>query len=55
MALTQGDIAFISFNTDENGWCMGIFTNNRAELIAVVENGLNRNTNLATDARFIFV
>ncbi|MHC5925414.1 CARDB domain-containing protein, partial [Nostoc sp.] len=34
---------------------VGIFTNNRTELIAVVENGLNRNTNLATDTRFVFV
>ena len=34
---------------------VGIFTNNGAELIAVVENGLNRNTNLATDTRFVFV
>jgi uncharacterized protein len=34
---------------------VGIFTNNGTELIAVVENGLNRNTNLATDARFVFV
>ncbi|MFN6483348.1 MULTISPECIES: putative Ig domain-containing protein [unclassified Nostoc] len=34
---------------------VGIFTNNGTELIAVVENGLNRNTNLATDTRFVFV
>ncbi|MEH2164038.1 MAG: putative Ig domain-containing protein [Nostoc sp.] len=34
---------------------VGIFTNNGAELIAVVENGLNRNTNLATDTRFVFI
>ncbi|MDZ8088872.1 MAG: choice-of-anchor I family protein [Nostoc sp. DedQUE12b] len=34
---------------------VGIFTNNRTELIAVVENGLNRNTNLATDTRFVFI
>jgi uncharacterized protein len=33
---------------------VGIFTNG-TELIAVVENGLNRNTNLATDTRFVFV
>ncbi|WP_375474621.1 putative Ig domain-containing protein [uncultured Nostoc sp.] len=34
---------------------VGIFTNNGVELIAVVENGLNCNTNLATDTRFVFV
>ncbi|MBN3876121.1 MAG: putative Ig domain-containing protein [Nostoc sp. JL23] len=34
---------------------VGIFTNNGTELIAVVENGLNRNTNLATDTRFVFI
>lgn len=34
---------------------VGIFTNNGTELIAVIENGLNRNTNLATDTRFVFV
>ncbi|MFN6464904.1 MAG: putative Ig domain-containing protein [Nostoc sp. DedVER02] len=34
---------------------VGIFTNNGAELIAVIENGLNRNTNLATDTRFVFI
>ena len=34
---------------------VGIFTNNGAELVAVVENGFNRNTNLATDTRFVFV
>ncbi|MEH1816631.1 MAG: choice-of-anchor I family protein [Nostoc sp.] len=34
---------------------VGIFTNNGRELIAVVENGLNRNTNLATDTRFVFI
>ncbi|MEH2439326.1 CARDB domain-containing protein [Nostoc sp.] len=34
---------------------VGIFTNNGTELIAVVETGLNRNTNLATDTRFVFI
>ena len=34
---------------------VGIFTNNGTELIAVVENGLNCNTNLTTDTRFVFV
>ncbi|WP_099071792.1 putative Ig domain-containing protein [Nostoc linckia] len=34
---------------------VGIFTNNGTELIAVVETGLNQNTNLATDNRFVFV
>ncbi|MEH2176851.1 choice-of-anchor I family protein [Nostoc sp.] len=34
---------------------VGIFTNNGTELIAVVENGLNRNANLATDTRFVFI
>ncbi|BDI15504.1 hypothetical protein ANSO36C_13060 [Nostoc cf. commune SO-36] len=34
---------------------VGIFTNSGTELIGVVENGLNRNTNLATDTRFVFV
>ncbi|MEH2090857.1 choice-of-anchor I family protein [Nostoc sp.] len=34
---------------------VGIFTNNGTELIAVVENGLNRNTNLATDTHFVFI
>ena len=34
---------------------VGIFTNNGTELLAIVENGLNRNTNLATDTRFVFV
>ncbi|MEH2036098.1 choice-of-anchor I family protein [Nostoc sp.] len=34
---------------------VSIFTNNGTELIAVVENGLNRNTNLATDTRFVFI
>jgi len=34
---------------------VGIFTSNGAELIAVVESGLNQNTNLATDTRFVFV
>jgi predicted extracellular nuclease len=34
---------------------VGIFTKNTTELIAVVEDGLNRNTNLATDSRFVFV
>ncbi len=38
-----------------NIFAVGIFTNNGAELIAVVESGLNRNTNLATDTRFVFV
>jgi len=38
-----------------NRSAVGIFTNNGAELIAVVENGLNRTTTLATDNRFIFV
>jgi predicted extracellular nuclease len=34
---------------------VSIFTNNGTELIAVVETGLNQNTNLATDNRFVFV
>ncbi|MDZ8107987.1 MAG: putative Ig domain-containing protein [Nostoc sp. DedQUE12a] len=34
---------------------VGIFTSNGTELIAVVESGLNQNTNLATDTRFVFV
>ncbi|MDZ8186393.1 MAG: putative Ig domain-containing protein [Nostoc sp. ChiSLP02] len=34
---------------------VGIFTKNGAELIAVVEDGLSSNTNLATDTRFVFV
>ncbi|MCC5627507.1 choice-of-anchor I family protein [Nostoc sphaeroides CHAB 2801] len=34
---------------------VGIFTNSGTELIGVVENGLNSNTNLATDTRFVFV
>ncbi|MGF1990511.1 MAG: putative Ig domain-containing protein [Nostoc sp. ZfuVER08] len=34
---------------------VGIFTTNGTELIAVVETGLNQNTNLATDNRFVFV
>ncbi|MBD2677793.1 MULTISPECIES: putative Ig domain-containing protein [Nostoc] len=34
---------------------VGIFTSNGTELIAVVETGLNQNTNLATDTRFVFV
>ncbi|RCJ42704.1 hypothetical protein A6770_07440 [Nostoc minutum NIES-26] len=38
-----------------NRSAVGIFTNNGTELIAVVEDGLNRNTNLATDSRFVFV
>ncbi|MFN6518284.1 MAG: putative Ig domain-containing protein [Nostoc sp. CreGUA01] len=38
-----------------NIFAVGIFTNNGAELIAVVESGLSRNTNLATDTRFVFV
>lgn len=38
-----------------NKSAVGIFTKNGTELIAVVEDGLNRNTNLATDSRFVFV
>ncbi|MFN6564477.1 MAG: putative Ig domain-containing protein [Nostoc sp. ChiSLP01] len=34
---------------------VSIFTSNGTELIAVVESGLNRNTNLAADTRFVFV
>ncbi|MEH2434750.1 MAG: hypothetical protein V7K25_10955 [Nostoc sp.] len=34
---------------------VGIFTNNRIELIAVVEDGLKLKTNLATDTGFVFV
>ncbi|RCJ16515.1 hypothetical protein A6S26_33195 [Nostoc sp. ATCC 43529] len=34
---------------------VSIFTSNGTELIAVVESGLNQNTNLATDTRFVFV
>ncbi|BAY76078.1 hypothetical protein NIES25_25270 [Nostoc linckia NIES-25] len=34
---------------------VSIFTSNGTELIAVVETGLNQNTNLATDTRFVFV
>ncbi|MDZ8077875.1 MAG: putative Ig domain-containing protein [Nostoc sp. DcaGUA01] len=34
---------------------VGIFASNGTELIAVVETGLNQNTNLATDTRFVFV
>ncbi|WP_196511933.1 choice-of-anchor I family protein [Nostoc sp. NZL] len=46
-----GSASAVSINLS----AVGIFTNNGAELIAVVENGLNRNTNLATDSRFVFV
>lgn len=34
---------------------VGIFTNSGTELIAVVNDGLNSTTNLATDSRFTFV
>ncbi|MEH2194561.1 MAG: putative Ig domain-containing protein [Nostoc sp.] len=46
-----GSASAVSLNKS----AVGIFTNNGAELIAVVETGLNRNTNLATDTRFLFI
>ncbi|MBN3907988.1 MAG: hypothetical protein HWQ35_15950 [Nostoc sp. NMS1] len=46
-----GSVSKVSLNKS----AVGIFTKNGAELIAVVENGLNQNTNLATDTRFVFV
>jgi predicted extracellular nuclease len=46
-----GSVSKVSLNKS----AVGIFTSNGAELIAVVENGLNQNTNLATDTRFVFV
>ncbi|MEH2347596.1 MAG: CARDB domain-containing protein [Nostoc sp.] len=46
-----GSASAVSLNRS----AVGIFTNNGTELIAVVETGLNRNTNLATDTRFVFV
>lgn len=39
----------------DNESAVGIFTNNGTELIAVVEDGLRLNTNLATDTGFVFV
>ncbi|MCF2148698.1 putative Ig domain-containing protein [Desmonostoc muscorum LEGE 12446] len=46
-----GSASSVSINKS----AVGIFTSNGAELIAVVENGLNQNTNLVTDTRFVFV
>ncbi len=39
----------------DNKSAVGIFTSNGTELIAVVQDGLKLNTNLATDTGFVFV
>jgi hypothetical protein len=58
MAFTQGDIAFISFNADEDSWSIVTFVDidpNTIIYFTDVEDGLKLKTNLATDTGFVFV